>query len=281
MAEETEDIVVEGEFAEKEKVEEKLEIKEVSQEVVDRARGMGWIPKDEFRGDPERWRPADEYVQRGDEMLPIMKAQMAKYEAKISALQGTVDGQRENTEKLLKMSEKMEEKAYDKARNDLVKKQSLAIKEGDSDTWEALENEKFNLEKPQPVAEVTPKQQVSPELQAWQDKNEWYTTDEDMTAVANAHLQALRTQNPGMPFQTLLTNIEGRVKAAFPHKFENPARDIPAAVDSSSTAPPAESTGKKTYSGLPADAKEQCRIGIEQGLFKTKEDYVKSYYVED
>jgi len=279
MPEETENIVVEGEFAEKEEL--KPEIKEVSQEVVDRARGMGWIPKDEFRGDKSRWRPADEYVQRGDEMLPIMKAQMAKYEAKINALQGTVDGQRENTEKLLKMSEKMEERSYEKARNDIIKKQSHAIKEGDSAAWESLENEKFNLEKPKPAVEVTPTPQVSPEVQAWQDKNTWYTTDEDMTAVANAHLQNMRRENPGVPMPTILTNLESRVKAAFPHKFENPARDIPAAVDSSSTAPPAESTGKKTYSSLPADAKEQCRMGIESKLFKTKEDYVKSYYAED
>ena len=32
----------------------------------DQAREQGWKPKEEFEGDPEKWRPAKEFVERGE-----------------------------------------------------------------------------------------------------------------------------------------------------------------------------------------------------------------------
>ena len=43
-------------------------------EVETRALAMGWQPKEQFKGDPSKWRPAEEYVQRGEELLPIVQA---------------------------------------------------------------------------------------------------------------------------------------------------------------------------------------------------------------
>jgi hypothetical protein len=37
----------------------------------------------------------------------------------------------------------------------------------------------------------------------------------------------------------------------------------------------------KTYADLPADAKKQANIFVKDGLFKTKEDYAKSYFEEE
>lgn len=35
---------------------------------------MGWKPKEEFRGAPERWTDAETYVKKGEEYLPLIKA---------------------------------------------------------------------------------------------------------------------------------------------------------------------------------------------------------------
>ena len=41
-------------------------------ETEDKARRLGWVPKEEFKGDPENWRSADEFMARGEQLLPIV-----------------------------------------------------------------------------------------------------------------------------------------------------------------------------------------------------------------
>ena len=41
-----------------------------------RARAMGWVPKDQFRGPAENWRDAGEFVRRGEEELPILRERL-------------------------------------------------------------------------------------------------------------------------------------------------------------------------------------------------------------
>lgn len=47
---------------------------EVPEEVLKTAREMGWTPKEKFRGNPEKWVDANTYVERGEHVLPILRA---------------------------------------------------------------------------------------------------------------------------------------------------------------------------------------------------------------
>src|SRR5690606_35489735 len=38
------------------------------------AKSMGWVPQDEWKGDPDKWTDAQEYVERGEQVLPILRA---------------------------------------------------------------------------------------------------------------------------------------------------------------------------------------------------------------
>ena len=42
-------------------------------EIEEKAVAMGWVPLEEWKGDPEQHRPADEFVARGEQILPIVK----------------------------------------------------------------------------------------------------------------------------------------------------------------------------------------------------------------
>jgi len=55
-----------------------------SPELIKQAKDMGWVDRSEWRGDPDTWRGPDEYVRRGKEVIPIMRAQMARQEAETS-----------------------------------------------------------------------------------------------------------------------------------------------------------------------------------------------------
>lgn len=249
-----------------------------------RAKLMGWVPKESFRGDPSKWRPADEFVSRAEELMPIMKTQLRKYEDTISGLQTELHGTRQTVEKIVKMSEKANQMAYERAVSDLTARQMQAVASGDTQAWMALETEKAKIQKPEPIQVEQPRQQnvnneENPLFKTWHKDNEWYLADPVMTRYANAYAQ--EHQNPNIPYMTWLDAVAEAVKEAFPHKFQNPNRAKPASVDGGSQrggAGPGRPKAK-SYNDLPADAKMQCDKYVNQKLM-TKEKYVQEYFAE-
>ncbi|MBW2003084.1 MAG: hypothetical protein JRI72_00505 [Deltaproteobacteria bacterium] len=257
---------------------------EVAPEIIERAKTMGWIPEEEFKGDKSRWRTAEEYVKRADELMPIMRSQMSKYESEIMNLKSTIESQKETTEKLLKMSEKISQKEYEKAKLELKKQQMEAVAEGNTEKWAELEEKKEALQPPEPIKVKEPenaKAQTPAQFAEWHRNNDWYLKDEDLTLFANSYLNVIDQESPDMPYEQVLKTVEQKVKDAFPHKFSNPNREKASMVDSSTQRATQTKPKSKTYNDLPADAKAQCDIWVNEGLFKSKEDYVKSYFEEE
>ena len=50
----------------------------MSEEVEVKARNMGWLEKDEFKGDPELWTDAAAFLERGENIMPILKERLDK-----------------------------------------------------------------------------------------------------------------------------------------------------------------------------------------------------------
>ena len=267
---------VQGEVPEIEEVPRETEI---SQEIIDRARMMGHIPKEEFRGDPEKWVPPDKYVERAENLMPVLKSQLGKYENKISNLEAQIESQKKTTEKLLKMGETVQKRAYEQAKRDLTAQQVQAVSDGDVEKWQRLEDQKESLPQPEVIEAEQPVS--SPVFDQWRSGNEWYLKDEDMTDFANLYGQKMQQQNPNMPYDQILTSVEKKIKETFPTKFENPNREIPSAVDGSTNRQVTEKSNGQSYNDLPADAKAMCNQNVEQGLYKSKEDWVKAYFEEE
>ena len=249
---------------------------QIDPQIIERAKLMGHIPKEEFRGDPSKWVPADKYVERADNLMPILKSQLGKYEGEIANLKATVENQKKTTEKLLKMGETVQQRAYEQAKRELTKEQAQAVADGDVTKWQQLEDQKEGLPRPEPVVV----EEVNPVFNQWHTGNEWYLKDEDMTDFANLHAQKLTKQNPSLSYDQVLKKVEDKIKETFPQRFENPERSKPSVVDGGVTREIVTKSGK-TYNDLPADAKEMCNINVKQGLFNSKEDWVKSYFEED
>lgn len=254
------------------------------QETEDRAQKMGWIPKEKFKGNPDRWRPAEEYVKRADELMPIMKSQLGKYEGEITTLKTTIDRQTKTMEQLVKMSEGVGKREYDRALRDLKAKQIEAVSTGNTEEWQKLEDEKEKLKEPEPIKieASSPNPAAEPVFIAWQEDNEWYQKDDQMTLFADAYGDNLSKNNKNLKYEEFLKMVEEETRKAFPHKFTNPNRTRASAVDAGVTRSSATDSGKKkTYSDLPAEAKAQCDKWVKDGTFKKSEDYVKSYFEEE
>lgn len=273
---------------EEEQLKDETEIEAEPQEVQDRARSMGWIPKEDFKGDETKWRPASEYIERAETLMPILKSQLGRYENKlgryeseITGLKASLDAQRKTAERLAKMSEKVGEEAYVRAKRDLTKQQAQAVADGDVEKWQQLEDQKDKLERPEPIKIEEPEQKTQPAedpvFSQWHQNNDWYDKDEDMTDFAKLQADKLMKQNPNTTLGILLDQVEAKVKMVFPHKFANLNRGNVDMVDTGQVQANRESTGKKTYNNLPGEAKAQCDSLVGQGLL-TREKYVADYF---
>jgi hypothetical protein len=252
--------------------------REVSAEIIAKAEKMGWTPKDQFRGDPAKWRPADEFVERGESMIPLLKAQSKRQEREIADLKA---GMKE----LAEYHTKTEQRAYAKALQDLREQRAAAIAAGDGAAFDKVDGEIDKLKKD--LEKVTPAQQNQndddPVFQEWLSRNKW-AEDEEMQLVGEAIAKSLMKKGEKATGLDLLELVTKEVKRRYPEKFENPRRNAAPSVEGG--AGPRKGGGK-TFADMPAEARAACERMARNGYSdkpeeaaKFKAEYVKQYFSE-
>lgn len=252
------------------------------QQVEARARAMGWTPKDEFKGDPAKWRDAGEFVERGENLLPLVKAQNKRLEREVAELKQTT---REFAEHL----SKTEQRAYERALADLKLQRKEALAAGDGDAFEKVDDQidKLKREAEAKAAKRADKHDdgagADPVYTEWESRNTWLK-DAELSEYAEFAAQKLRAGGEKATGAEFLDLVAERVKKQFPAKFTNPRRETAQAVEGA--APAARRSGK-SYADMPAEARAACdRMakngfgGDEKAMAKFKADYVKNYFEE-
>lgn len=192
--------------------------------VEQKAMDAGWVPQDEWEGDPDQWRPAREFLDRGE----LFK--------KIEDQNRTIKEFKKSLQDLQSHHAKVRETEYRRALESLKAQKLTALEEGDAAAVVALDDridlvreEQTRLrETPQPQVDTSP----NPEFTSWMGRNKWYETEAAMKAYADTVGRELYLR--GTEPAEALKEVERKVKTEFPHKFRNPNRDKQAAVESSS-----------------------------------------------
>lgn len=190
----------------------------------EKAMEQGWVPQDQWDGDPEQWRPAKEFLDRGE----LFK--------KIEDQNRTIKEFKRALDDLKGHHSKTREVEYARALEALKMQKQSAIEEGDGaavikldDQIDLVKDEQQRLKQQnsQPTEDI-----INPEFANWVDKNKWYETSEPMKAYADALGRNLAAS--GLSPSAVLQEVEKQVKLEFPHKFTNPNRNKPGAVEGSS-----------------------------------------------
>jgi hypothetical protein len=87
-------------------VTQELEDQRAAQQAIEiegRAKMQGWVPKDEFKGDPTKWINADEFVKRADHMMPILKSVNKKLEGQVVDLNRKLSQTQDMVQKMVKI----------------------------------------------------------------------------------------------------------------------------------------------------------------------------------
>lgn len=210
----------ETEKVEQTPVEEKVEQVVEPTPVELEAREQGWVSKDEWvesGREESEWRPAKEFVERGDLYRTIhsTKRELRQTQAALTALQ--------------RHHQYVFEKAHAQALQELKSQKRQAIRNEDMEEVAAIEDEierreqEYHTEKQAQtqVAQATQaaSQGVHPDFQAWQSRNQWYTNDPDLREFADATGMVYASKNPGVNPVEVLQYVEQKVKKQFPDKF--------------------------------------------------------------
>lgn len=263
-------------------------------EVEQRARDMGWAPKENWRGNPNSWIDAPEFVQRGEQVLPILQANLRKGEAKLSTLEQQIQRQaqqlaeaNETIKVLTDLGTEQSRAAAKEKRRELLRQQADARREGNTELEvdlgeqiadvtsqiNAAEANDDGTPKPRKGAKVTPKSQqannggdnpnptADPVYQQWASENSWFGTDLRKTALATAIAEEIRSnpENAGLVGRPFFDRVTAEVNKLFA-----PARATTSKVEGGAATAAANNSGGggassgKTYADLPADAKAAC-----------------------
>ncbi|MBT9139120.1 MAG: hypothetical protein DDT31_01701 [Syntrophomonadaceae bacterium] len=131
------------------------------------------------------------------------------------------------------------------------------------------------------ILEKKPAPQLSPEFKEWQAKNDWFGTDAKKTKVITRIAEDLRDEGSTLTGTEFLDEC---LRILDMQNTKTQKSTLVSKVESSTSG--VRSTGRKTFSDLPPEAKQACRddaddlVGSDK-RFKTAkewEDYYASTY---
>lgn len=239
-------------------------------EVEEQARSQGWVPEEEWSGDPKSWVPADEFVRRGS-LFARIKTQSKEIGELRKAIQDLGAHNARLEEHRLKEQESELKKARRNAIENMdyeaVEKADEALQEVSSAKNELSQRlESLNIQEPVPNAIVA--------LKEYANDNPWYMSDPIAQAAFNAVCDSLIGQHADG--YELIEAADKIYKERFNPKTptEDNKREKAPAVDTSlDNAPPTSSKrGKKfTVKDLTAEQRRAAERMVDMGVFQDKE----------
>lgn len=263
-------------------------------EVEARARNMGWSPRDQWRGNPDHWIDAQTFVQRGEQVLPVLQANLRQRDAQLATVQRTVQQQaeqirvaNEQLQVLTNISTAQGLQAAKDKRRQLLREQAEARSAGNTEleidlgeqiadvtaeinappaakTKQATENgQQQQQERHQQNNQNDPT--ADPAYQAFLQQNSWFGVDRRRTALATAIGEELRADpsNNGLVGKAFFDRVAFEV-----NRVLAPQRQTTSKVEGANGNGDAGGGGGggdatdpasgKSYADLPDDAKQAC-----------------------
>ena len=269
--------------------------------VEEQASSMGWVPKEQFRGKAELWIDAEEFVARGEQVMPLLKAANRDLKETVKGLETKLhevsEMFKQSQEAIAALQEVHSEDTARKVKNaraELLAELKSARREQDVDLEVAIEEKLRELDSAQGKSPenktATTKAPEIPKPSAafveWEKKNPWFKTDRKRQALALGIGQELRETNEKNGVKMSEAEFYDRVAEEVEEFFDrSPVRKADRMEGSGGGSGSGGSGSRnQSYNDLPADAKATCEKQsakmVGQGKpFKTKSDW-QSYYTK-
>lgn len=258
-------------------------------QTVKAARDMGWTPAEQFKGDPEKWVDADEFVRRGEQLMPILrktnarlKSELAERDAKIDNLTTEVQNANTAIERLDAHYSEANKRAAQQAISSLKTQIKDARDEGDVDkeiellrqvglaqgeidklTEEA--KKKTEVKKEDKPDDNNDNRRVDPELKEWQKENDWFGTDAKKTRQFNMLAADLREELNAAGDDDKYSPVEflQETQRLWEEQFGDGGQRPDKTGSGNRTSRSNNSGGPKGWNQLPKEAKDACLADAE------------------
>lgn len=282
-----------------------------------RALAMGWIPEEQFKGDKSKWVDAETFVKKGEDFLPIVKAENRKLKSqldgalgKVAKLEGVVAEATESIKALQQYNTEMNQQRAQEMRKQIMAELKEARQAGDTDreaeldekldevkdairTSQSKKTEDDSKGKPNGNAPAQPPAEVKAVFNEWLKDNSWWTTDRRMRAIAVDVTQEMlengevsqdmdpreRMDKVGARTKEIMKEMRGEQED---NQRGNGAARVEGARHSGGEGSGGGGNGVKGYAQLPPDAKAACerfskQFVGENKLYKTVKDWQAKY----
>lgn len=242
----------------------------------------GWVPENEWRGDPEQWVSAEEFVKRGETILPIVKKQRDTAQEELMQLRGELNEVKKTSAEFKEFQDTILANTKKKLQQEIVllkEDKKVAAKDGDVEAVvridEQIEDRKEAVKVPE-APPVQAGQEMSPADERlfanWIEGNQWYKDNPRLHRYANSYAESITGKLRGQEFLDELTK---EVNEAFPQEFNNPKRSR-RDVDGGDPSP-AKSGNGRTFDDLPPDAQTAATKFAKNIKGFTIKQYLETY----
>lgn len=264
-----------------------------------RARRMGWRPESEYRGSPNAWLPADAFLEKVQNEVPVLRERNRYLDDRVQSqdrrqaeMQATINEQGEALREMLARTRNADQRTFEDKRNDIKRRMREATANADVAAHAAAEADLDTLdrqrqpapqqqqqqERPRPVAQQeqpAPQPQVSPTIQQWIRDNDWFNKVPKLNVLAvTAHGENIQN---GMSEADSLDAVRSEIERRFPEHFENARRSAAPSVRTPASANGGKKPAGKTVHDLPQEAKDAlARLKRLIPGYKD-EEYLKDY----
>jgi hypothetical protein len=269
------------------------------------AKALGWSPKENWRGSEADWVDAQTFVERGRQVMPLLKKNNERLTGKLTETEQQLHAQANELKAVkatLKLLEEHREADVEAQVKDRITKLRGSIAEasrdGDhervADLTDQLAEErargavaaaaKTDVEE---ESSTTSAVQLPPDIKNWYAENPVYLTDIKRRALGSAIAMELRRNGEtaqGAPFLEL---VKREVEESL---NPTPTGGKVAGGNGGGSRIDTPASGGKSYRDLPKEAKEQCQkyetrfVGADK-RFKTsaewQADYAKNYFAQE
>jgi cell division septum initiation protein DivIVA len=218
------------------------------------AQKMGWVPKDQFRGPAEKWKPAEQFIIDGHSIQQQTSKELREMRQTLDAVSRT-------------SASIVEQQIADKKR-ELERLHAEAVEEGDVEGARKISQRIDTLQAPtvQPVSG----------LDDWKRQNRWF--ESDPLATARAFEISDRLAAAGVPKDRQLAEIERGIRKEFPELFNDKPQQRPPSVSQPGSRTSAPSNRARGFHDMPKAAQDVAKDMLDRGVIPNLEAYTNNYW---
>lgn len=249
----------------------------------------GWVPKDKYRGNPDNWKPADQFMDDGLKFNKNIKRELDQVKASLAENNRVGQAFAKFHEEAMAKKDQEIKDAIAETRRQL----RVAVREGNDDLAETLEareellrEEQANLkaQKVEPPTSNVIKPDGSPNeenlvLTEWiEDGNMWFRENVKLRNHAISLGQQMRAAGDTTTGRRFLDAVAQQMREDFPRHFAKKDDPPPPRADQVETGTGRSDTGRTgiTVHDLPAEDLKLMREFIAKG-WTTQEKFLANY----